>query len=109
MSLKRSVTTPLGNEFPVNPLRVYAARAPGNQLRSERDDRADERALAGSALDDQASVEGVDAVGEAAQAGAAAGVRAADSVVRDLDDRVAVRAGDADARERCARVLRDVR
>ena len=44
----------------------------------------------GRALDAQAPVERLDPVGETAQAGAAGGVRAADAVVRDLDDRVPV-------------------
>src|SRR5438874_1790232 len=43
MSVKRSVTTPLGNDCPVNPLRVYASR---HQMLAQRQNGADPRAFA---------------------------------------------------------------
>src|SRR4051795_8278936 len=75
---------------------------------SHRDLGAQARAAAGRAVDGDRAVERGDAVGEAAQARAAALVGAADAVVGDLDDDARARAADGDARARRVRVLGDV-
>src|SRR3954468_6783539 len=59
----------------------------------QRDVGPQRGAAAGRAVAGQAPAQRLDAVGEAAQPGAAGGVRAADAVVGDLDQRVAVLAG----------------
>src|SRR5438132_12091829 len=71
--------------------------------------RAELGAAARRALDDEAPVQRLDAVGEPAQARAAARVGAADAVVGDADAGDAVPALDADADGRGLRVLDDVR
>ena len=60
-----------------------------------QESRPQERALPRRRLELEPAVERRDAVGEAAQARAAAGIGAADAVVAHLDDRMAVGAHDA--------------
>ena len=56
----------------------------------------------------QAPVQGLDAVGQAAQAGAVQRIGSSDPVVGDLDHGVAVQPCHADADRGCLRVLRHV-
>src|SRR2546430_15940847 len=69
-------------------LRALAGRAPRRPARrlGQRDLRAQARAAPGLALELEPAVERLHPVGEPAQAGALGRVRAADPVVRDLDD-----------------------
>src|SRR3954454_18819137 len=69
----------------------------------------DTGAAAGRARHVEAAVEHVHAVGEAAQAGAACRVGAADAVVGDLDLDAVAAAAHAESRLRRLRVLGDVR
>src|SRR6476646_5912287 len=68
--------------------------------------RGDAGAAAGRALDAEAAAERADAVG---QTGAVRRLRAADTVVAHLDDRVSVLASNADPGAARVRVLGDVR
>src|SRR4051794_12636145 len=77
-------------------------------VRSHGDLGAQARAAAGRAFDGDRPVEHGDAVHEAAQAGPAARVGAADAVVGDVHDHAATGAPDCDARPGRVGVLRDV-
>src|SRR5437762_9914060 len=75
----------------------------------ERNHRADLRPPTREALDLEPAVEGLDPVGEPAQARAAERIGTADAVVGDLDDGVAVGRVDPNACGRRLRVLGNVR
>src|SRR5262245_40204134 len=87
----------------------YPYRAGAGTSGRQRDERAQRRALARHARHEQRAAERLDPVGEAADAGAARGVDAADAIVLHLDrDRGAVPLH-LDRHVLGARVLRDVR
>src|SRR3954447_7346618 len=93
--------------YATQPKTVRAAASAGEPLvAAERDLGPDARAGLGRALDAEAALERLDAVGEPAQARAARGVRAADPVVDHLDARDAVAPADAHLDRRGVGVFR---
>src|SRR5690242_12910985 len=90
--------------------KLYGARPSrrGERELLHRDVDAQPRAPAAGTVERETTVEGADAIGEPAQPGAAPGIRAADSVVLDLEREARGVAFDADHGAARVRVLRDV-